>query len=1382
MGGSMAFGGHTFSGLKIAGFVLAASAVAAGGTGYWLFVSEQRQYIVGRDFRLLTNLAGQMDNILEAEVRVLRNLQYGLTDTQLKDRWFKLRGKPYQASDIQFESRLDYSWPAMDFTLISGPPLALEVPLWRDPADHQATMVATLKLQPAFETIFATRARQGAFDTILLGTDRGQVLASAGSNAQPIRSSGLGVLSSRTADNKPVQFADLVQSTGMTNVSLAGVDHTLFVFPCCISHSANAKPLVLAGLVRAELIRSASWAIPTTLVKAAMLSLLMALVVWPFLKLILLGDRQHVNASDFFQLGAASVVALALVTIVLLDAIAYMRLNDDTDAQLKGLADELDEHATNEVHDAFNQLDCFEEALTNHEYLVTNGMLPSALDKLSSAVEKQELACKPASGGTSVGQSQDERLKDQLEPDAPLEWTYPFFDAVSFVNREGMQVVKVGTSASAPNKISVAERDYFKTIVRQRGWQHKDFCKDTRCAFESVRSWTTGEVQAVLAKEVKQQKGMLRSLPVGVVSFPMRSLIGPVLPPGFAFAIIDQTGRVTFHSDPQRNGSEDFFAETDNNRRLRAQVAAHSAESLNINYWGSAYRAYLKPMALPELYVVAMAQRERAWAINREWLVVALIFLAIYLTCWVIVALTTLVPNASWVWPDSRRSAAYRRVSGLCTVCLVVAATAAWKYDRNLLLSASVPLPLVAWAGAYILLRHRPASGDDDNPEPLVSFSCAAVLMLLVTGVVPGALLFLASYQLHARSYIKNSQLMVARRLTERVDRLREEYLTDGATQSPRREAARHVGKTRDRDIYVDFLYNTSIKSKAERGERDAQGTGGTANGKTQSHIEDRDMVLSFLEDYLPYYADASVEWRELLHDSAGDASWTSSYRYKGANEEIVLTSPSGSVPFEVTSLVPSATRGAAVPTAIDTARRDQPGPVGTSGADGGPSSARGSDAPRDSSTILLVFSGLALLALTWGVVLILNKRLYLVGIAKPLWARNQLTVSAGENVLVLCDRTTKANQVRGTTPLRLGPIVQNPDAKGAWRRALVDLDERTGDGAVLVDDFDEDLDDAHRMDHKLALLDELVSDQSRTVILLSHVSIRGLSDTLRHSSRGVDADLHKSVPGGQAAPTDVGGTALERWRRILGAFVVVDRRKQEGSKAPLEVVTSPPAAEPVSTSRQSVLGAPPGQPSAFERLNSQQRKVRAFLESEGRAHPFVKQVCDDLRLSDGAGNGDFTLRQAFDELAERTAHFYCRLWASCSKDEKVVLAHIAQHGLANASARSVVRRLLGRRLLCKDPALRPMNETFRRFVLSRECARQVRELETEQGPSVWDRLHVPLGLGFVGVAMFLFATQKELYNAVLGVTTAAAASLPTLIRAVATLVGRPTGGNDAKA
>ena len=127
--------------------------------------------------------------------------------------------------------------------------------------------------------------------------------------------------------------------------------------------------------------------------------------------------------------------------------------------------------------------------------------------------------------------------------------------------------------------------------------------------------------------------------------------------------------------------------------------------------------------------------------------------------------------------------------------------------------------------------------------------------------------------------------------------------------------------------------------------------------------------------------------------------------------------------------------------------------------------------------------------------------------------------------------------------------------------------------------------------------------------------------------------------------------------------------------------------------------------------------------------------MCDDLLKSDVAG-GRLARAQAFDELVERTAQFYRGLWTSCSEDEKVVLGHVARHGLANSSVRSVVRQLLGRGLLQADPALRPMNETFRHFILTRECYKRVQELESEDGPSSWDRLRIPLGVAVLGVGI----------------------------------------------
>jgi hypothetical protein len=190
-------------------------------------------------------------------------------------------------------------------------------------------------------------------------------------------------------------------------------------------------------------------------------------------------------------------------------------------------------------------------------------------------------------------------------------------------------------------------------------------------------------------------------------------------------------------------------------------------------------------------------------------------------------------------------------------------------------------------------------------------------------------------------------------------------------------------------------------------------------------------------------------------------------------------------------------------------------------------------------------------------------------------------------------------------------------------------------------------------------------------------------------------------------------------------------------------------------------------------------RQVQALLHSEGSSHPHVRRVCDEIARSEAVRSGEFTRGQAFDEIAERTHQCYRSIWASCSDDEKVVLGHVAEHGLANAAVRGVVRRLLGRGLLRKDPSLRLMNETFRCFVLSKDCWQQVAVLEIAGGPSTWDRLRTPLAVGVVGAGVFLFTTQKELYNAILGVTTAAAVSVPALVRAVGMLAGRNAGDAD---
>ena len=68
---------------------------------------------------------------------------------------------------------------------------------------------------------------------------------------------------------------------------------------------------------------------------------------------------------------------------------------------------------------------------------------------------------------------------------------------------------------------------------------------------------------------------------------------------------------------------------------------------------------------------------------------------------------------------------------------------------------------------------------------------------------------------------------------------------------------------------------------------------------------------------------------------------------------------------------------------------------------------------------------GVGLVGLAWGVVEIFKRRVYLVGITQPLWACGSLVRNAGQNVLVLCDARSKAEQLKGMPSLDLMPIVK---------------------------------------------------------------------------------------------------------------------------------------------------------------------------------------------------------------------------------------------------------------------------------------------------------------------------------------------------------------------
>lgn len=1251
---------------RMAGGLALLALVAACGAGYYLFVAHQEQYLVQRNFRILAAAGTQFDNVTQAEARVFEKLAEDCRCPETADGAASSATGPRQKwlakVTNQWKDRYDGELPAIrPFTnataaaTVSGAGADHRLLIRVTDADASTAKRESFDVSLRMDRYAAlvTRGKTGStsFDTLMLVTAKGDVVLGDGLHQGELAAGGLGALTFMPGtDGKAPRFADVANTSGVYDVVVSGEAHKLFIAPCCRQALGGDGSLFVVGLTESSAFARDSRAISSTIVKTAVLVLLLAAVAWPFLRLVFIGERQRLRRLDLFHVTFSGIAALALLTVIGLDAVAYARLNRDRDRQLTSLAESIERDMQTELSNASRQLACTAKWLSTQQLATTPTAAPG----------QQAVQCQTLNG----------------EVDIP----YPDFESVALVDDTGMQVAKASTKAWTTSRITVAERDYFRAAHGNSPLPFRlGACGGNGCAVSSLWSWTTGKPQAVLAQRylatLEPPPGQTAPVEVKVatIAIPMHSAIDPLVPAGFQFAVISDDGRVQFHSNEQRNGVENFFEEIDDSRRIRAKVHGHGVEPLDIMYWGSEYRAFLKPITNTPWSVVTMYSMDEGWALNREWLIVAVLFLGIYFVFWLVCAAATIWPGYAWAWPNPVKSEKYAWIAYGQLVLIAVAGLIAWWGDRGLLINVGMFLPLAGWVVPALLLRSSRFDAAPARTPTASAYLAATALTLFSCGAVPAGLLFAASYQLHMQGYIRNNELEHIRQLLARPLMAATAPTDDGGTPSEAGPLPHVIGN------YADSVYEMAQSAA-------------TADVFAEGPNEDP-MIASF-EDYLPYYSEASVRWREMFHRRAGDLSWDS---WRLDDGRIALGMSGTMV---VTSREPAMFS--------DT----QPAPGEESLVSGAPWTAAGA-----ALSVALLFA-------SFGLAWILRKHFFLSGVELPRWARLKLALNAGDNVFVWCDEAAAQQEpAPGMAALDISAVARAEQPQLEWRRTLLRLSRNDDVGlAVVVRNLDDDLEDAEVMERKIGFLDTLVKDDSfRSVIVLSRRSPFEIAETLG------------------------AGPLRTQWRMLLQAFVLMDWRP-----APV---------------RQAATASDTGHDAA-----TGDSAATAFLHAEAACDDrYVAQICHTLIRSLGS-EPTMTREQVFDELADRTSHYYRRIWNACSDEDKVTLGHVAQDGLVPWSGRRAVRRLLAKGLLRKDPDLRLMTTTFRAFVLAKPRIAEAQRVAASELPTTWDQLQMPLAFVLVSAGVFLFITQKELYNALLGTTTAAAVSIPALVKAVSTL------------
>ena len=1331
--------------LPVAGTFLGLVAIAALGLAYWGNVTSRERYLQSRNFRLLSDVAEQAQIVLyDSEQIVRRSICEGLrkVNRDAADNMCKATTEGPKAADgsVPLAKEVAEQWASGINSDLQAKRQGrgaqgregqvdrriAPIELWRGEATiHQSTASAgriperfkqyrtrvvsvgsdlrldwapederlpVISFQVPAAALFSGAFNQArwdrAFSTMALAAPDGRIVFAVGAQAAELKASRVAALlpgaPEKDASNL-MRFASVIADEG---VRIAGIDYRMFTQPCCRVESlgpavnSSTPGLVVIGLSEADALRSLSLAISPVLVLAGVAFVMLCLVGWAFLKCWLMGAQQRLGRHDVINLLASGMFGVALATTLLLTVNAYSRLGADMDAHLQ--------HLATAVHDKFT-LDL--EGATQQ------------LQRMVTKVDESECENKPGSQPGS-GQVPNDPCQAVARPwgENGVDLGYKDFITFAMVDKSGLQAVKAASTEATRTIVDVSQRVYFQQAqAGDQLWRLPPQAKNGKageapcpngCYLEYISSWNTGQPQVVIAMPTT-----ITRLPVATLSIPMHSLLAPVLPPGFEFAVVDSQGIVQFHSDPQRNGRENLLLETDQNARLRSLLAARSAGSFNTMYWGYPYRAYVRPTRISGWSVVLLHSKQTKRALVLEWFTVAMLFAGLYTLGWTVAMLPSLWHGASWLWPDPLRRHWYAPIGSLAVVATLGWLAIAWRAPVFVTALTGIVLPILVWAIAYGVLAVRPAGAGEVKGWTGMcrSYKFAGTALLLLTAAVPAASFYALSFDRHIEAFVKERQLGLARS----IDALAE----CGEKAEPDKDD-KHVARYDDKDHDGDITCVTDSKAN----------TAGSPLGQ---------YLHELFEEYIPYFTSASVSLREFMHETSEDYSWHSE-RDEARSLALRLRSRDPTMELRVATTLPAI--------------------VGLGGT-------------AENSKLVLVALGalvmlLAVLGTAYFVVTFLLQRVLLADIVEPLRRGHRIVTQVGQHLQVIClDPARVAMHVNDLHLLRTTCAPGHTDV-----RALEDIKAEASAAPasqrIGIFDLQQATDDASLLQKKLEIVEAVMDLPNQTVLLFTRQGTGDLGEWVRARC---DSSLDR-----------------DRWSRMIARLRVTE--------LPARSATS--LAERWKHNFHNLLqGWREEFTSRWRDLSTPLDWRARLLEREGQSHPRIDEIATELQNSTAFVDGSLSRDQILEEIEESADRHYREIWRYRSEDERVVLEHVARYGLASAASRRVVRRLLAEGLLRKDPELRLMSDSFRRFVLEPERIREVAALELQLAPSLWDRLRVPLATSGILALLFLLVTQREALDTTMsmavGVTTAGT-TLVKLTSLVAQLGGR--GGPKANA
>jgi hypothetical protein len=640
-----------------------------------------------------------------------------------------------------------------------------------------------------------------------------------------------------------------------------------------------------------------------------------------------------------------------------------------------------------------------------------------------------------------------------------------------------------------------------------------------------------------------------------------------------------------------------------------------------------------------------------------------------------------------WLWPDENKTAGYTQVLVFnFLTAAVVSALISFVSQPGVIALLAVLAAGLGIATSYLVLRpSAPPADVVDKRKFRWNYVLALTSLLLLISALPAVGFFKIAHDVQMDLLVKQGQLRLVKALQERATRVENDFRailgdsTNLATVVQRRlerplgEATPPSPSDQPLDLYLSAFFETVQDSEP------------ATNRPPASDYFAR--LLHWLRPL--HYRTAGAEG--LFRESAIENTW------------IWLKEPSG--PGEKLTLIKPGQPGVRV-------LRSQTHPL---------------NLHKDLGGVVIL---MAILLVMYGLARFFARRVFLLWLEPRSIAADDPD-AVGQNRLVLISSHRE----------QFKPWVGRQDVQHIDIRNRAELDQwlqlspgedmrATREKTVVIDHFEYKFDDPQFNHDKLQLLEKLVADNRRTVIVLSTVD---------------PSNFSFQEAGGPKDDAARAGSEAERlrWTTVFQSF--------------LRDYGKDPETDPASASAPTA--APAFRSDPFRRLRRAARNLwrRAFT---GEKPLSARSEARSTRLPEPRP------QRNTDQALFRNHTYYRSLWATCSREEQLALYQLARYRFIN-SRNPELPLLMARGLIVRNPALQVVNNSFRRFVLAAFRSEDLLSNEREQAPSTWNLLKGPLRTSLILVALFLFVTQREMFSASMTIVAGFVTGLPALLKLV---------------